>query len=558
MQLDEPCLVTDLPKGVSELYQKAYEALHAPGAPRIMLATYFGGLGGNLETATQLPVAGLHIDLVRAPEQLDDVLNRIGRDKVLSLGVVDGRNIWKADLDRAAALTKRALTKVGERNIQIAPSCSLLHVPVSLSEETALDSEIKSWLAFATEKLDEVAALCDTSSYESNSTQSPLWAASRACVESRRSSTRIHNPNVASRIAGITDADRQRKSPFGTRYETQRSLGLPLLPTTTIGSFPQTSTVRQIRALHKKGELSDHEYNDFLRGEIQNAVMVQEEIGLDVLVHGEFERNDMVEYFGEQLEGFAFTRNGWVQSYGSRCVKPPIIFGDVSRPAPMTVEWSVYAQSLTKRPMKGMLTGPVTILEWSFVRDDQPHEITCNQIALAIRDEVLDLERHGLRVIQIDEPALREGLPLRTAEHAEYLRWAVKAFQLAASGVQDETQIHTHMCYAEFNNIIDAVAAMDADVISMETSRSRMELLDAFVTYRYPNAIGPGVYDIHSPRIPTGEEMLDLLGRAARVLDVKRLWVNPDCGLKTRKWEEVTPALTAMVTAARTLRAKLA
>ncbi|MFT4257052.1 MAG: 5-methyltetrahydropteroyltriglutamate--homocysteine S-methyltransferase, partial [Pseudoxanthomonas sp.] len=384
-------------------------------------------------------------------------------------------------------------------------------------------------------------------------------ADARARRAARRDSARVHKPEVAARIAALQPTASQRQSPYPRRREVQEAkLGLPLFPTTTIGSFPQTHEVRQARAQHKSGKLSAADYDAFLEAETARCVRFQEEIGLDVLVHGEFERNDMVEYFGEQLDGFAFTRNGWVQSYGSRCVKPPVIYGDVTRPAPMTVRWSRYAQSLTARPMKGMLTGPVTVLQWSFVRDDQPRADTCRQIALALRDEVQDLEAAGIGVIQIDEPALREGLPLRRAAWKEYLDWAVEAFRISAGGVEDETQIHTHMCYSEFNDIIDAVAAMDADVISIETSRSRMELLDAFVKFRYPNGIGPGVYDIHSPRVPDVSEMVELLRKARAVLRAEQIWVNPDCGLKTRGWPETRAALKALVEAARILRGSVA
>ncbi|HEY7877031.1 MAG TPA: 5-methyltetrahydropteroyltriglutamate--homocysteine S-methyltransferase, partial [Gemmatimonadaceae bacterium] len=533
VQLDEPMLVTDLGEA-RRAYGPAYETLHAavPGL-NLLLATYFGGLGDNLSMVASLPVHGLHVDLVRAPGQLDQVLRALPADRVLSAGVIDGKNIWRADLDAAYGLLRRIAQVRAPDRLWVAPSCSLLHVPVHLAPEARLDAELKSWLAFGAEKLDEVSALAHA--VDTGDTSAPLFEESRRAVRSRRESPRVHDAVVARRVLEATDVMRSRRSPYPARRVAQRVLGLPLFPTTTIGSFPQTSQVRAARAELKAGTRTRVQYETYLRAEITRTIRAQEAIGLDVLVHGEFERNDMVEYFGEQLSGFAFSDNGWVQSYGSRCVKPPIIFGDVSRPKAMTTEWSRYAQSLTARPVKGMLTGPVTILQWSFVRDDQPRSATCDQIALAIRDEVADLEAAGIRIIQIDEPAIREGLPLRRAEWPAYLSWAVRSFRLAASGVRDETQIHTHMCYSEFNDIVDSVAAMDADVVSMETSRSRMELLDAFARFSYPNEIGPGVYDIHSPRVPHDDEMVDLLHRAARVIDPEYLWVNPDCGLKTRR-----------------------
>jgi len=568
VQLDEPMLVTDIAgkdagndaggadaaARVPAAYRRAYAALRA-AAPelRLLIATYFGGVGDNLELAASLPVDGIHVDLVRAPGELDAVLRAWPADRVLSAGVVDGRNVWRTDLDAALAVLRRIADARGSERLWVGTSCSLLHVPVDLSLEERLDPEIRSWLAFGAEKLSEIAALAAAVD-GGDAAAAPLFAESRRAVRGRRESARVHDPAVAARRAAVSDELRRRASPFAARRAAQRSLELPTFPTTTIGSFPQTKKVRVARAEYRDGKRSRAEYNEFLREEIQRTIRLQESIGLDVLVHGEFERNDMVEYFGERLAGFAFSENGWVQSYGSRCVKPPIIYGDVSRPGPMTVEWSRYAQSLTGRPVKGMLTGPVTILQWSFVRDDQPRSATCDQIALAIRDEVVDLEAAGIRVIQIDEPAIREGLPLRRAEWPEYLEWAIGSFRLASSGVADSTQIHTHMCYSEFNDIVDAVAAMDADVVSMETSRSRMELLDAFARFAYPNDIGPGVYDIHSPRVPRDEEMVELLQRAARVIAPEQLWVNPDCGLKTRRWEEVVPSLEGMVRAARRLR----
>ncbi len=554
VQIDEPCLVLDLDDAARDAYLRAYAALAKGTRPSLLLATYFGRLGDNLPLACALPVDGLHADLVRGKEQLDDVLKQWPRDRVLSVGLVDGRNIWRTHLDNALVLAKYAQGHLEQGHLWVAPSCSLLHVPVDVAGEKALPSDLKSWLAFARQKIEELRLLADA--LRDPRAAEPALAVARDRIESRRYSARVHRPAVAARLASPEAADIDRDSAYPQRRAAQQArFDLPLFPTTTIGSFPQTHEVREARARNKAGTLSDDAYAAFLREETRRCVRFQENIGIDVLVHGEFERNDMVEYFGEQLDGFAFTKNGWVQSYGSRCVKPPVIYGDVSRPAPMTVRWSQYAQSLTERPMKGMLTGPVTVLQWSFVRDDQARAQTCRQIALALRDEVRDLEAAGIGVIQIDEPALREGLPLRRADWPAYLAWAVECFRISASGVRDDTQIHTHMCYSEFNDIIEAVAAMDADVISIETSRSRMELLDAFVKFRYPNEIGPGVYDIHSPRIPTGSEMIDLLEKAHAVLAPEQIWVNPDCGLKTRGWPEVRTALERMVDAARSLRA---
>ncbi|MCJ8055316.1 5-methyltetrahydropteroyltriglutamate--homocysteine S-methyltransferase [Shinella curvata] len=555
VQVDEPILVLDLTEGERHAFKLAYEALAraAPGL-KIMLATYFGALTDNLDAAATLPVAGLHVDLVRAPEQLETVLAAVRADQVVSLGVIDGRNIWRADL---AVLLDRLAPVVASRGagaFEIAASCSLLHVPIDLELETGLDADLKSWLSFATQKLGELAALGKGLAQGKEAVWEIVNRASQA-IAARAASPKVTDPLVQGRIAGIDAAMGTRKSIFETRRQVQAAaIRLPLFPTTTIGSFPQTSEVRKARSAHTKGTLSYVDYESFLQKETAAAIRWQEDIGLDVLVHGEFERNDMVQYFGEQLSGFAFTQHAWVQSYGSRYVRPPIIFGDVSRPNPMTVRWWHYSQSLTDRPVKGMLTGPVTILNWSFVRDDIPRSATCRQIALAIRDEVVDLESAGARMIQIDEAALREGLPLRQKDWQHYLDWAVESFRLCSTGVADETQIHTHMCYSEFNDIISAIAAMDADVISIETSRSKMELLDAFRNFRYPNEIGPGVYDIHSPRVPEVKEMTDLLSLARERLQDRQLWINPDCGLKTRKWEEVRPALVNMVEAARRLR----
>ncbi len=555
VQIDEPALVLDLDDKTRAAYRTAYQHLSqaAPGL-KIMLATYFGGLGGNLSTALRLPVAGLHVDLVRAPDQIELIQAMAPGDLTLSLGLIDGRNIWRSDLEALLARVEPLAAKRGAGNLILAPSCSLLHVPVDLGLETDLDPTVKPWLSFAVQKLEELSILAQALEHGRARVADKLDEA-RHALALRRCSPKTRNPAVRERISALTPAMAQRASTFKERSRRQQErLGLPSLPTTTIGSFPQTVAVRKARAAHDKGTLNDAEYEAFLRRETEEAVRWQEAIGLDVLVHGEFERNDMVQYFGEQLAGYAFTRHAWVQSYGSRCVRPPIIYGDVARPLPMTVAWSSYAQSLTDRVMKGMLTGPVTMLQWSFVRDDLPRDEVCRQIALALRDEVTDLEMAGIRVIQVDEPAIREGLPLRAADWPAYLDWAVQCFRLATSGVADETQIHTHMCYSEFNDIIDAIGRLDADVISIETARSKMELLEAFTGYRYPNQIGPGVYDIHAPRCPTQEEIVDLLTKATANLSADQLWVNPDCGLKTRSWDEVRPALINMVAAARQLR----
>jgi 5-methyltetrahydropteroyltriglutamate--homocysteine methyltransferase len=551
VQIDEPCLVLDLTAAARAAFATAYGNLATAG-PKLMLTTYFGPLGDNLATALALPVHGLHVDLVRAPEQLDAVLAGAPADLVLSLGVIDGRNVWKADLN--AILDRVEPIVAAGRRIILAPSCSLLHTPIDLDRETALDAEIKDWLAFAVQKISELAVLAKALNQGRDAVRDILDAAT-AAVASRRSSTLINDPAVQARAAVIDAKLSRRASPFPARRQVQREkLRLPLYPTTTIGSFPQTLEIRKARADHDRHVIDDATYDIFLRAETARAVRWQEAAGLDVLVHGEFERNDMVQYFGEQLAGFVFTKHAWVQSYGSRCVRPPIIYGDVSRPKPMTLDWWAYAQSLTRLPMKGMLTGPVTILNWSFVRDDQPRSATCRQLAFAIRDEVLDLEKAGAAIIQIDEAALREGLPLRKGDWQGYLDWAVECFRITASVVTDATQIHTHMCYSEFNDIIAAIGAMDADVISIETARSKMELLDAFAGYRYPAEIGPGVYDIHSPRVPAVDEMSALLTAAAGRLPAGQLWVNPDCGLKTRKWPEVRLAIENMVTAARAAR----
>lgn len=557
VQIDEPALVLNSDEETRAAYKKAFERLAKASGLQIFLTTYFDDVAENLETALNLPVAALHLDLVRAPQQLENALAKAPASLKLSLGVIDGRNIWKNNLANSLKTLKQAIAKLGDERVIVAPSCSLLHTPVDLDQEEKIDPEIKQWMAFARQKVKELNTLKRALNEGEESVKAVLEENAKA-AEARKVSPRIHDQKVKAREKEISAAMLTRQHPYAQRRETQKALGLPLLPTTTIGSFPQTAEVRAARAKFKKGELNQAEYDKFLEEETTKCIRFQENAGIDVLVHGEFERNDMVEYFGEQLNGFVFSQFGWVQSYGSRCVKPPIIFGDVSRPAPMTVRWAEYAQSQTKQYMKGMLTGPVTILQWSFVRDDQARSETCKQIALAIRDEVLDLEKAGIKIIQIDEAALREGLPLRKAAWKDYLNWAVDSFRITASGVRDETQIHTHMCYSEFNDIIEAVADMDADVISIETSRSAMELLEAFVNFKYPNEIGPGVYDIHSPRVPSKAEMTKLLHKALEVLQPEQVWVNPDCGLKTRGWKEVEPALVAMVEAAKEIREEIA
>ena len=552
VQIDEPILVTDLEAGWAQAFKTAYAALSGSGV-KLLLATYFGPLKDNLALTAGLPVQGIHLDAVNARDEVSALTAALPADRVVSLGVINGRNIWKSDLNAVLDWLQPVAATLGER-LWIAPSCSLLHVPVDLASEQKLDAELKSWLAFALQKLAELDLLGRALKGGRASVQSELDA-NRHAIEARRRSPRVNNPAVKAAVAAIDAKLGQRQAAYAQRAAKQAALlKLPAFPTTTIGSFPQTGEIRHARSEYKAGRLDEAGYQAAMRAEIARSVKEQEALGLDVFVHGEAERNDMVEYFGEQLAGYAFTQFGWVQSYGSRCVKPPVLFGDISRPAPMTVEWTRYAQSLTDKPMKGMLTGPVTILNWSFVRDDQPRSVSCKQLALAIRQEVLDLEQAGVRVIQIDEAALREGLPLRRSQWREYLDWAVESFRITANGVRDETQIHTHMCYSEFNDIIASIADMDADVITIETSRSDMELLDAFDDFKYPNEIGPGVYDIHSPNIPTQAHIVQLMRKAAERIPAERLWVNPDCGLKTRQWAEVIPALTNMVAAARTLR----
>lgn len=555
LQIDEPIFALDLDDAWLKAFERAY-AYFRISRPKLLLTTYFANVSRYQVVITSLPVDGIHIDCVRAPEQLGPWVNAIPSYWVLSCGVIDGRNIWRTDLDKTLAMLTPWVQRLGER-LWVAPSCSLLHTPVTLAHEVKLDTEIKSWLAFADEKLTELSIITKALNAGAYFVANEL-AVSHAAIASRNTSKRVHDNAVKARLLALDSVDENRNSDFETRVLAQKArLNLPLLPTTTIGSFPQTPDIRASRAAFKNGELSQAKYDSDMESHIAYAIQQQEEIGLDVLVHGEAERNDMVEFFGEQLAGYAFTQNGWVQSYGSRCVKPPVIFGDVYRPNAMTVDTASFAQSLSKKPVKGMLTGPVTMLQWSFVRDDQPRETTALQLALAIRDEVDDLQKAGIAIIQIDEPALREGLPLQKTAWAHYLGWAVRAFKLSASVARDDTQIHTHMCYAEFNDILPAIAAMDADVITIETSRSAMQLLDAFGEFSYPNDIGPGVYDIHSPRVPTVEVMGKLMKRAIDVVPVERLWVNPDCGLKTRGWPETKAALKNMVIVAKGLRTQL-
>jgi len=551
-QIDEPALVTELEPAWQDAYRAAYSALQVE-RPKLLLTTYFGSLERNLALASELPVDGIHVDATGAGEEVSALASSLQSDRVLSLGVVSGRNVWRSDLSALVARLEPIHARLGDR-LWLAPSCSLLHLPVDLGREKNLDPEVASWLAFAQQKVDEVLVLGAALNHGRDAVLAPL-AASDSARQSRAGSSRVHRPEVAAAVAALDSRAGQRNSPYAVRAALQQArLRLPLFPTTTIGSFPQTADIRKARSDFRSGQLDLAAYQACMKSEIDRAVREQEELGLDVLVHGEAERNDMVEYFGQELDGYALSEFGWVQSYGSRCVKPPILYGDIERPRPITVEWIEYARRQTKRPLKGMLTGPVTILNWSFVRDDIPRKLACFQLALALRAEVLDLERAGVEIIQIDEAALREGLPLRRADWQEYLGWAVEAFRITAGGVADETQIHTHMCYSEFNDIIASIAALDADVITIETSRSDMELLTSFDAFDYPNQIGPGVYDIHSPNVPTEDQIVHLMKKAAEKIPAERLWINPDCGLKTRSWAEVLPALRNMVSAAERLR----
>jgi 5-methyltetrahydropteroyltriglutamate--homocysteine methyltransferase len=555
VQLDEPCLALDLPAAARAAYPAAYERL-ARAAPsiRILLATYFGDLGENLPLALRLPVGALHLDLVRAPAQLGPALAGAPSTLSLSLGVVDGRNVWRTDLDGALATLERAVERLGPERVQVAPSCSLLHCPIDLDLEAGLDREIRGGLAFGRQKLEEVAVLARALRRGRGAVEAALTEARRALM-SLATSPRRHDPALAARAAAVPGAMLRRALPLEERARRQAGR-LPRLPTTTTGSFPQTAEVRAGRQKARAGVWTEVQYEQFIQGEIARAIRFQEEAGLDVLVHGEFERSDMVEYFAGELGGFVLPQHGWIQSYGSRCVRPPILYGDVFRRGPITVRWARFAQSLTHRPVKGMLTGPVTMLQWSFVRDDQPRWLTARQIALALRDEVADLEDAGIGVIQIDEPAIREGLPLHREHHAEYLSWAVEAFRLASAGAGADTRIHTHMCYSDLDDIIDAVTEMDADVLLVEGARSGMRILDVLERHRYPGGVGVGVWDVHSPRVPSREDIEARLLRALRTIPADRLWVTPDCGLKTRRWREVEPALVAMVAAARRLRAE--
>ena len=555
IQIDEPILATDVAQVWLDAFAPVYKELANTGV-RIILGTYFAGVAEHVKLLGSLPVHGVHIDCVRAPEQLAVFAEQFPTNKVLSVGLIDGRNVWKANLTQVIDTLEPVKAKF-QNNLWIAPSCSLLHSPQDLAVEEKLNGEIKSWMAFAAQKLVELGVVKRALEHGKDSVAAELKASDAAAAD-RATNKLIHNDAVKARLANLPKGADQRKSPFAERIKAQQAwMNLPILPTTTIGSFPQTTEIRHARAAFKKGELSATDYDAAMKKEIAYCVEVQEKLNIDVPVHGEAERNDMVEYFGEQLQGYCFTQFGWVQSYGSRCVKPPIIFGDVSRPNPMTVYWSTYAQSLTKRPMKGMLTGPVTMFKWSFVRDDVPLSVVAKQIALALNDEVLDLEKAGIKVIQIDEPAIREAMPLKKAQWDEYLAWACESFRLSSTGAEDSTQIHTHMCYSEFNDILPAIASMDADVITIETSRSDMELLTAFGDFKYPNDIGPGVYDIHSPRVPTDAEVEHLLRKAMEVVPVERLWVNPDCGLKTRGWKETLEQLEVMMRVTEKLRAEL-
>lgn len=556
VQMDEPVFATDLSAEQKGALSLAYEtfANEVPGL-RLLLTTYFGELRQNMNTFLTLPVAGVHVDGLRGASELERIISYMPQKKsrVLSLGLVDGRNVWRHNPALSLPRVVDAVAKLGAERVWLAPSCSLLHVPVSAAEETQLDAVLRQRLAFADEKLGELSRLARSGvSPDARAT----WLEENERVLTQvEADPRLKVAAVRGRCAAVDPQLARRSSAFPQRIARQQDLlGLPELPTTTIGSFPQTEAIRSARARWRKGGLDDAGYERAMEAEIAHAVKVQEEIGLDVLVHGEAERTDMVEYFGEMLDGFAFTRLGWVQSYGTRCVKPPLLFGDVSRPSPMTVRWSTHAQSLTKRPMKAMLTGPITILQWSLVRDDLPRAEVTRQLAFALRDEVNDLEAAGLKVIQVDEPALREGLPLRRDDRAKYLAWATEAFRLATSGVKDDTQIHTHMCYCEFGDVMEAISALDADVISLETSRSQLQALDELAAAHYANDVGPGVYDIHSPRVPSVEQIVELMRKAMTLLPRERLWINPDCGLKTRRWPETIAALKNLVEAARKLR----
>ena len=560
VQIDEPCLVFDLPPKVKNAFKPAYESLAGLGSkiPKLVFATYFGDIVHNHDVLSSTSdLYGIHIDVVRHPEQLETVMGALGPHQVLSVGVVDGRNIWKTNFKRAIEAVEKAIQKLGKDRVIVASSSSLLHTPHTLNSEKKLDPEVKDWFSFAVEKTKELAIIAKAVTDGPASVRDELSANAKS-MESRATSKRTNDPKVKERQSKITDDMFNRRSPFPIRIsQQQEKLRLPLFPTTTIGSFPQTKEIRVQRNKLTKGEITEQEYEQFIEKEIQDFVKIQDELDLDVYVHGEPERNDMVQYFGERLTGYEFTTHAWVQSYGSRCVRPPIIVGDISRPAPMTVKESKYAASISKKPMKGMLTGPITCLRWSYPRDDIHQEVQAQQLALALRDEVVDLEAAGVDVIQVDEPALREGLPLRQGlERENYITWAVKSFRLSVAGVQDSTQIHSHFCYSEFQDFFQAIAALDADVLSIENSKSDAKLLKVFVDEAYPRHIGPGVYDIHSPRIPSEEEIKERIQEMLQYLSPDQLWIDPDCGLKTRQWKETKAALTNMVNAAKFYRQK--
>lgn len=549
VQFDEPCLATDLADDVLLEFDRAYKKLAAQGLS-IMLTSYFGPMRENLYSVLKLPVQGIHLDLVNGREDLESALSIIPSNLFLSAGIVDGHNIWRTDLTSALNLLESVGERVGPERLIVSPSCSLLHVPIDADAENKMNPEVRQWIAFAKQKVLEISTLADALSLGRKSVASAIEENSQTLEHASNSKLR-NDESVEQRLNSLTDDAYCRAKSFSVRRKLhQQRFDLPLFPTTTIGSFPQTAEIRSARQKLRSGKITAAEYQAAMENEIKTNVEIQEKIGIDVLVHGEPERTDMVEYFAEFLSGVAITQHGWVQSYGSRCVRPPIIYGSVSRPTPMTIDWIDFAQKQTSKPMKGMLTGPVTILQWSFVRDDQERSKTCLEIALAIRDEVSDLENAGVGIIQIDEPAIREGLPLRRSEWPAYLKWSVDCFRASSAGARNDTQIHTHMCYSEFGDMVDSIARMDADVISIEASRSKMELLNDLKEVEYPNEIGPGIYDIHSPRVPTREEMVDLLLKALQVIEQDKLWVNPDCGLKTRGWEQVIPALNAMVEAA--------
>ena len=562
VQIDEPCLVFDLPAKVKNAFKPAYDRLSGLGSkgPKITVATYFGDIVHNLDVLPSMSsLYGLHVDVVRNPEQLETIMGSLGEKQVLSVGVVDGRNIWKTNFKKAIEKIETAIQKLGKDRVIVASSSSLLHTPHTLQSEKKIDEEVKDWFSFASEKAKELAIIAKAVTEGPASVSQQLEANAKS-MEARATSKRTNDPKVKERMAKVTEDMYNRKSAFPARIaQQQEKLKLPMFPTTTIGSFPQTKDIRIQRNKFTKGEITPKEYEEFIEKEIQDVVKVQDELDLDVYVHGEPERNDMVQYFGERMTGYEFTTHAWVQSYGSRCVRPPIIVGDISRPAPMTVKESKYAASISKKPMKGMLTGPITCLRWSYPRDDIHQEIQAQQLALALRDEVVDLESAGVYVIQVDEPALREGLPLRQGvERDAYLKWAVESFRLSVSGVADSTQIHSHFCYSEFQDFFHAIAALDADVLSIENSKSDAKLLKVFVDEAYPRHIGPGVYDIHSPRVPSEQEIKDRIQEMLQYLSPDQLWIDPDCGLKTRQWKETKAALVNMVNAAKFYRQKYA